>query len=751
MLPIHLPVILWIVYRLLRNMRRRKKLRAVALERKLKLKKISQRNVAIPTMLALLAPGLETLGAEGLNELVVDLHGGATGALAIHVHDMPNLLDGNGPMDGVQNQDFHLYGATTAALSGNNFCLASLAGEGIVDVALGKLEEHLLTESHLEEAPPEGFTDLVQALLDGVSTGGILRSNRFIFHCDRCTKKLQDEWFSCPICDDYDICTECFTKNEYSHNHELSYAKQAEVTNEIDQLRRLLGGIQGGALTIAEPCGAYTFCDGCNRRPANGIYYSCKQCKNFDLCRGCLIDPAKRGVHGTHDFIPVKAAPQTPEAGLPPSPTIHLTPPASSSPTMSRHTSDRRSPSPHRVNSATERTSSRQPQRQSGTANDRTNRAPSHPRVTSDEVYPDAHSHRSPRMHRTPSRSPNPSRGPSPSPSPAMTANGHHSHSPALSEYPSPEQGASHRRPSYSPLEGPPGGLPASPPANRPPSPPPPHQRVPSFNSGAHRAPNRSPNYVRPEEPDRSPSESLRWSPLPPPVSPPSQSRQTGGRSVAASSHHKAHSNQSPSSPEWGRSNSSASSTYNRGHMSPAHRRDSSTRFSSSPRPSLASPPPYSSISPSPSQDIDTIPLHETDDESYSDDLPQYCSPPDSVPFARLSQVISRRDTPEYGRSSSRLNSDAGHSHTASALGISNLYLSDSPRITSGTSLSRTSSRVAHTIYCDACQTLITTATWNRCSESSCKDMDLHEECSMKDIGPHKRWHSLVVAWSDSH
>ena len=126
MLPIHLPVILWIVYRLLRNMRRRKKLRAVALERKLKLKKISQRNVAIPTMLALLAPGLETLGAEGLNELVVDLHGGPTGALGIHVHDMPNLLDGSGPIGGVQDQDFHLYGATTAALSGNNFCLASL-------------------------------------------------------------------------------------------------------------------------------------------------------------------------------------------------------------------------------------------------------------------------------------------------------------------------------------------------------------------------------------------------------------------------------------------------------------------------------------------------------------------------------------------------------------------------------------------------------------------------------------------------
>src|SRR5258708_37033074 len=102
-------------------------------------------------------------------------------------------------------------------------------------------------------------------------------------------------------------CTECFTRNDYNHKHELVFARQAEVSNEIDQLRRLLTSIQDGTLTIAELRGTFTFCDGCHRRPGNGIYYSCElsgceictfarmmysgiQCKDFDLCRSCLTD-----------------------------------------------------------------------------------------------------------------------------------------------------------------------------------------------------------------------------------------------------------------------------------------------------------------------------------------------------------------------------------------------------------------------------------------------------------------------------
>ena len=95
----------------MRNIRRRKKLRAVALQRNLELRKIALKNVAFPTMLALLAPGLEILGAEGLNDLVADLNGGWP--------DMPSIFDGSGPIDGIQN---HLSGA----LSGNSLNLASL-------------------------------------------------------------------------------------------------------------------------------------------------------------------------------------------------------------------------------------------------------------------------------------------------------------------------------------------------------------------------------------------------------------------------------------------------------------------------------------------------------------------------------------------------------------------------------------------------------------------------------------------------
>jgi len=287
------------------------KLRDVALQRKLKLQKVPLQNEAFPTMLALFVPRLEHLGDVGLDELVMDLNGG--------------------PMDGVQGHE--LYDAASAVLSGgDNLSLASLAGQERVDMALELLEGQLLKESqHLEENPPEGFRDLVQALLNGVSTRGILRSNRFIVRCGMCSRQLQDQWLNCPICDDYDICTDCFTRNDCNHKHELEFARQADVSNKINQLRQLLFSIQGGAFTIFDARGAYTFCDGCHRRPGNGIHYSCKQCENFDLCRRCLIDPTKRGHHGTHEFVPAKAALLFPEAVLPASPTIHLPLPPSAS------------------------------------------------------------------------------------------------------------------------------------------------------------------------------------------------------------------------------------------------------------------------------------------------------------------------------------------------------------------------------------------------------------------------------------
>jgi len=320
-LPLHLPFILWQVYQLLKNLKRRMKLRSVALKRDLKLKKIGLRNIAISTTIALVSPGLARLGARGVNEFIIDLYGGPIRPVSVKV---PNILQGSGPIDGVQVQDIYL--ADTDSLPQDSFCLADQLGQDMVDNALDKLKEKLSKEPEDPEGePPEGFTDLVQALLDGIPTGGILLSNRFTFHCDRCSKKLQDNWFSCPVCDDYDLCTDCFTRNDYTHRHELAFAKQAEISDEIDELRRLLTSIQDGALTIAEPRGAFAFCDGCRLRIENRIYYTCKQCEDFDLCRSCLIDPTKRGEHKSHDFVPVKAAPQTPETSLPPSPTIHPT------------------------------------------------------------------------------------------------------------------------------------------------------------------------------------------------------------------------------------------------------------------------------------------------------------------------------------------------------------------------------------------------------------------------------------------
>ncbi len=118
-LPLHLPVILWQVFQLLKKMKRRMKLRSVALKRDLKLKKIGLRSIAISTTIALVSPGLARLGAHGLNELIIDFHGGPIRSVSVKV---PNILEGSGPIGGDQVQEIYL--ANTDSLPSGSFCLA---------------------------------------------------------------------------------------------------------------------------------------------------------------------------------------------------------------------------------------------------------------------------------------------------------------------------------------------------------------------------------------------------------------------------------------------------------------------------------------------------------------------------------------------------------------------------------------------------------------------------------------------------
>jgi len=52
------------------------------------------------------------------------------------------------------------------------------------------------------------------------------------FYCNVCTKNIKGVLYHCKECEDYDMCKECFEKEEYGDPHELSH------TVEIRRLDR---------------------------------------------------------------------------------------------------------------------------------------------------------------------------------------------------------------------------------------------------------------------------------------------------------------------------------------------------------------------------------------------------------------------------------------------------------------------------------------------------------------------------------
>jgi len=195
------------------------------------------------------------------------------------------------------------------------------------------LEEALMKEDakdqkSMADQPPAGFDQLVQDLLNGAPTdgdGGIL-ATKYRFHCDWCYTALKDTWYTCTECVDYDLCPECFRYNKPNHRHSFDEIILSAVSDEIDILRRLVESIKaaGNAQTAKtrDPKHTFTGCVACQRTPTTGVYYTCLECENIDLCRDCLALPTTRLKHAKHTFVPVK-----PESTVTPAPS-NAAPPA---------------------------------------------------------------------------------------------------------------------------------------------------------------------------------------------------------------------------------------------------------------------------------------------------------------------------------------------------------------------------------------------------------------------------------------
>ncbi|XP_047131757.2 dual specificity mitogen-activated protein kinase kinase dSOR1 [Hydra vulgaris] len=118
--------------------------------------------------------------------------------------------------------------------------------------------------------------------------------------CDACNKiNFVVDRYKCLVCEDYDLCGECFESRKISLPHVkghpmVRYSGPKEIFGEeieaenvtLDSFKNKFYGVEHEVT-----------CDGCNTHPIFGLRFKCDECINFDLCYKCFTKKIDIGNH----------------------------------------------------------------------------------------------------------------------------------------------------------------------------------------------------------------------------------------------------------------------------------------------------------------------------------------------------------------------------------------------------------------------------------------------------------------------
>ena len=114
----------------------------------------------------------------------------------------------------------------------------------------------------------------------------------FGIRCDSCQKKNFFGYrYKCAICDDYDLCSDCFEDRRQNADHQVYHP--VKIIRSPDIYSKLGNLFSLGLPTLQEVLCAKkvthdVFCKSCaNEEPIKGLLFICDDCRGYRLCYDC--------------------------------------------------------------------------------------------------------------------------------------------------------------------------------------------------------------------------------------------------------------------------------------------------------------------------------------------------------------------------------------------------------------------------------------------------------------------------------
>lgn len=124
---------------------------------------------------------------------------------------------------------------------------------------------------------------------------GIGETNWCIRTCNCCVRDLHErEFVHCTVCDDFDLCHSCFTKDGHGHNPKHGFEPVGDASSVSRAVQVRLGAGRNQAHNaICDGCDAYIY----------GVRHKCLECPDWDYCADCHVNAGF--VHQNHRFVPI--------------------------------------------------------------------------------------------------------------------------------------------------------------------------------------------------------------------------------------------------------------------------------------------------------------------------------------------------------------------------------------------------------------------------------------------------------------